>query len=251
MAGRPRLLNFLLCKATRLKWQNIDTDLQDGLMQGIWPGSEHFSSTWMWLHANSLESRGKAVFSKQMHERTLDIVSLQCFLTDCVLVSSCGLRIHPYLLFPFEQCFTVFTAFHYLRAAGWRRGDLWHWDQLKPNGREGVRMTASCSLGKQSLMHSSFYFYFLFFLLFFFLIFIFVSFLPGEAAVLGFSLILSVGQDRELLLLHHQAAAWHAGESSLCSSRAIFTIGCDCASSENMQTCKARKKISKCIICWQ
>jgi len=66
-------------------------------------------------------------------------------------------------------------------------------------------MTASCSLGKQSLMHSSFYFYFLFFLLF--LIFIFVSFLPGEAAVLGFSLILSVGQDRELLLLHHQAAA--------------------------------------------
>lgn len=29
-------------------------------------------------------------------------------------------------------------------------------------------MTASCSLGKQSLMHSSFYFYFLFFLLFFF-----------------------------------------------------------------------------------
>lgn len=54
-------------------------------------------------------------------------------------------------------------------------------------------------------MHSSFYFYFLFFLLF--LIFIFVSFLPGEAAVLGFSLILSVGQDRELLLLHHQAAA--------------------------------------------
>lgn len=168
MAGRPRLLNFLLCKATRLKWQNIDTDLQDGLMQGIWPGSEHFSSTWMWLHANSLESRGKAVFSKQMHERTLDIVSLQCFLTDCVLVSSCGLRIHPYLLFPFEQCFTVFTAFHYLRAAGWRRGDLWHWDQLKPNGREGVRMTASCSLGKQSLMHSSFYFYFLFFLPFFF-----------------------------------------------------------------------------------